>query len=325
MKKIFKISIICFVALWFVGNLGLYVFLKYSFSPNVERAIDYLPEKLVIKEADIGAEQLSLMGFKIKFPFYKEDISSISPLFFDHQLHDISIKLSNVEEIPFINFSALPDRWDNPKASLLNRIWNKIIYQEHSLSNFIVSSYHARLKDYSWWNLPQNIRLANLLIEKSISLSPDINISVYDVETPYLKGLLVQVYPTVSGKASKRAIVDFGFKWKNKRYSISFVGVDSNNLIETRKILSTIQPISDVEASYNKMKSLYNNRASSRYPEELLLASILSIKNLSINELEQLLKIMKIKNNQDYIIDPIKEEIKYLRDNQAFNSNASQQ
>lgn len=315
MKKIFKITAISFIAIWFVCNLGLYVYFKYSFNQNVERIFDYFPEPLVIKESAIKAEQLSLMGFKIKFPFYKEDISSITPFFFDQQLQSISIKAGNIGKIPYINFNALPDRWDNQKSPLLYRIWNTIIYKENSLSDFIYCSYHARLKDYSWWNLPGNIRLTKLLIEKAILLSSYYNFNVYDVETPYIKGLLVQGYSLIGGTPSKRAMVDFGFEWKNKRYNITFIGVDSNNLIEARKILSTIQPIQNIEDSYNEMKGLYSNKASTLFPEELLLVSILSIKNLSIDELEQLLKIMIIKNNKDYIIDPIKEEIKYLKDN----------
>ncbi len=59
---------------------------------------------------------------------------------------------------------------------------------------------------------------------------------------------------------------------------------------------------------------MYENKDRSKYPEELLLVSMISIKGPTVDNLKELLKIMEDKNYKPYIIKAVKEEIESLRE-----------
>ncbi len=129
--------------------------------------------------------------------------------------------------------------------------------------------------------------------------------NIYDVETPYLSGFL-------SKRKGNKSTVDFSFELNSKYNNITFIGIKDNNVNFVTDILSTIQPLDDIEESYNEMKARYNKKVTTKYPEELLLTSLISLKGTTIDNLNELIAIMKEKNYDSFIIDTLEKEIEYL-------------
>ncbi len=324
MKKKATIAVIIILALWFTGNLGLYLCIKYSLTPEIKRAIDYIPTKLMLKEADIESGTFYFKGFKMKFPFYKKDISHVNPMYIEHKLDNINLTSSNFEEYGHILFHVIPDRLDYPKSSLMQRAWDKIQLKDTSFFELIKSAHYAKLTDYSWWNLIHNIRLSNLLILKAISWSQSNNFEAFDVETQHVTGILKINTYDIAGEQTKdpnRVNVSFDFRFQDKKYNIAFISVHRNNVDKIQKIISSIRPINNIQTSYKELKALFENSESSKYPRELILISMFSLKKPTLQDMEKLLIIMEDKKYRQFIIDSVKKEIKYLKDNKITHSN----
>lgn len=309
-KKLSIIIVIVLIVLWFGGNLGLYLYIKYTFGSKFGKALNYTPEKLRLTESNIEAETLHLMGLKLKFPFYEEDIRHIDPLFwFDHKLHQIMIKIEDKGKVLVIIFNTLPNNLENIEESLINKMWDRILFKkedDRSHFGFIKASHYSRFKDYSWWNLSYNIKLSSFLVLKMLSFATFEK--VYDFETPYLTGFLSE------GKRnnSKRSMIDFSFAVKDIFYRITFISPYETSG-EIKDIITTVQPVENIEKSYKEIEDKYKNKGKTRYPEELLLLSMISLKGITMDSLNKLLKIMEDKNYKPYIIDAIKKEIEYLK------------
>jgi hypothetical protein len=305
-KKISIIIGIVLIVLWFGGNLGFYIYLKSIFDNEHEKALNRLPEKLKLSEAKFNSENIYFADFKLKFPFYKKDIDYISPFFMEDKLDGISIKMIRKEDKGiFINFYTFPKV--QIKESAISKIKYWILVGDNSFPN-LHSIHYARLKDYSWWNLLHNIRLHTSLIMKAIFLNPYENYNVYDLETPYLRGFLIE-----HKSVYKSRIIDFSFIFKDKQHAISFVGSNEDILDNVRNIITTVQPIDDVGESYKEMEARYKGKVKSKYPKELLLISMISLEGTTIDNLEELIKIMKAKNYKQFYVDVVKEQIQYLK------------
>lgn len=287
LKKIFISIAIILVVLWFGGNLGLHLFFKSMLKPDIEKAIDYIPEKLKLAKADIKTEPIHLMGLKLKFPFHKEKIKYINPLFLNHQIGSIGIHLKDKGSAILFGASPIDQR----------------------LPNFFEEMRYSRLKDFSWWNIPKNIRLIQLLTLKAISIPAFDDFKIYDLETPYLKGFLTEGIT----KNEKKSIFSFDFARKNKQYTITFIGINEISSYKVRDILATIEISDNIEESYKEMQNLYKNKQKSKYPEVLLMLSMISLKGSTIDNLSDLIKIMEHKNYESNIINRIKKEREFLQ------------
>jgi hypothetical protein len=310
-RTIKKISIIIgtiFIVVWFGGNLGLYFLSKYYISsePGIDKTMDYTPEKLKLVESDMKADYLYFMGFKIKFPFYKKDIKYVTPHFFEGKLWSISIFFVQKGRAKgFINFHdfEVEKKLEKP---FLNRIWEKIFYKEVAFHEGVRDIEYARLKDFSWWNLFHNIRLSNLLILKALNATESEQ-KAYDLETPYFKGILKD-FKFKPG----RFMYACYFGWDDESYSLEAMGSDKEKNT-VKDIISTIQRTDNREARYKEMEVLYNNKEKSRYPEELLLLSMISLKGVHEDNLKELLKIMEGKHYNPAFTESLKEAIEYQK------------
>lgn len=321
-KKVSIIIGIILIVLWFGGNLGMYLYCKYFLSPKSGVNLNFVPEKLKVKEADLDAEELYLMGFKLKFPFYKDDIRSVYPSFMGHTLWNVAIFLKNKAVITFSEYfeiteeikKELADRVkdvEEIKESLTDKIFNifeKTVSSDCTMFECIRAAEYARLKDFSWWNLLHNIRLTSFLTLKSL-YSHEFKIKSYDMETPHLKGILKHI--EMSNKA-RATVIDWD--WDNKSYSFEILAFDEKISTKAENIISTIQKEGDIEKSYKTMESLYKNKEKTKYPKELVLLSMISLKGATSETLKELLNTMKNKNYQldSYFIEGIKREIEYI-------------
>ena len=306
-KTIKKVSIIIGIAiivLWFGGNLGFYIYHKSIFDDETEKALNKTPEKLTLSEAKVDAENISIMGFNLKFPFYKEDIISVIPLFWEEELDTIVIFLRNRKKDQnfIVEFKTAPYI---PEAPLFKKIKSWIVYGAGTSE-----IYYSRLTDYSWWNIRHNIRLSTLLHFKLAALPKYTNYQIFDLKTPYLNGFLKEGKSEYrEGKFSQ--MVDFQFILKNKQHFIRFLSNDDETVNKARDIMTTVRPIDNIEESYKEMEVLYRSKERSRYPKELLLLSMISLKGATVDNLEELLKILEAKNyKQSHLIE---EQIEYLK------------
>jgi hypothetical protein len=315
-KKLKKIAIILgviFLILWFGGNWGLYLYMNHVFDPEAIELIDYTPEKLKLEEADIDAETLHLMGVTLNFPFFKEDIDWIMPSFDEpftekRKLYDATIKVIyddvEVGTKGVISFSEYSNNWEDCNLggnNLLGSIWDRFQYaNNHSRFDTIKAAHYTQPSDYSWWNLPHNIRLFELSLFKLLTIpAHGGNLKVYDVETPYLNGILLTGDTTF--------ILDF--EWKDNYYSIYFHGLE-NHLNKVRPIIPTIQPIDNIEESYKEMEAMYKDKENAPYPEELILLSMISLKP-TVENLTKYRDVLESRND-DLYIDDVNETIEAL-------------
>lgn len=214
----------------------------------------------------------------------------------------------------YISFSKIPSiDTINKEKSIVGRVLEIILYNKnHTYTEYVRAAHYSRLNDYSWWNLLYNIRLFELLTLKAIGLhtSNFVNFKVYDLGTPFLRGFLRE--RKFLKKEEKSSSIDVSFDLKDKSYTILFIGPDEISN-KSKDIISTVQPIDDIEKNYKEMKALYKNKENSRYPEELILLSMISLKGSTKENLQELLKIMEKKQYEPYIIKEIKKEIEFQK------------
>ena len=293
------------IVLWFIANLGLYVFIKTFIPPAIEAKIDYVPEKLKLPITYVEADSLYLKNFQLKFPFYKEDIRHTFPSFFEHQLMAISISLDRKGRISFHEIlGSLPET----KLSITDRVGNWLLNQENSVSyiKMMRQVHNSCLKEYSWWNLRNNLRLATNLILKLISI-PSFDSKVYYVETPHLSGYLRNGHTK-----NNHIYINYEFEVKEKSYSLSIMTTDEKVASKFMNILSTIQPVGDIDKGYDEMQAQYRLKDKSKYPEELLLLSLISLKGATADNLNDVLRIEEKIHDNQFIVDAIKQEINSL-------------
>ena len=152
------------------------------------------------------------------------------------------------------------------------------------------------------------------LILKALSITAGnfSTIMAYETESPYLKGLLID-----HRSEKNRRSIEFSFEWRGKTYSIFAFISDEELSKKIMGMISAIRPIDDMNNSYNEMETLYKNKDKARYPEEVLLLSLISIKGPTINNMNALLKIEESKQNNQHAIDAIEGEIDFLMRSQT--------
>jgi hypothetical protein len=307
-SRLAKVTSIIFV-LWFGANMGLYLVVKTAVPPALEAVADYIPVKLKIPESEIEADSLYFGNFKSKFPFYKEDIREVSPFLMEHRLRIVDIFLNN--EKGMIDLNEIPDNMPEVNPSIRGKIENWLVGEQNYRSYFRTMGllHYAKLKDYSWWNLRSNLRLAVNLVLKAIAIPAFGDSKVYEVETPYLKGYLRKG----QSKKNNTIIIHFEFEGKGKSYTVLALTTDKNVASKVMTLISTIQPVAEIDKSYAEIEALYKHKDKLRYPEELLLLSLISIKGPTIDNMNDLLKIEESKKKNQYAIDSIRGEIDFLR------------
>jgi hypothetical protein len=303
MKNVYKIIGIILILLWFGGNLGLYIYIQRTFSPEIEKTSQYTAEKLKLPESPIDSESLSFYRYTVKFPFYKRYIIRIIPVFGHGENSDERFLISMNRE--YISIWKLA-----PVKSVDKPFWKKIFLQDLSRFEIIRIMYFSNINNYSWWNLIHNLKLLNgLRLVKSMNLKTAIHkpYKDYDVETPYLKGFLQE-----QNTADDQWKFSFTFELEDEIYSITYSGLGEKRLNKFKDIISTIQPIRDVNNSYKEMEGLYKAKGKTRYPEELILMSMISLQGATTERLTELLNVMEGKNYDTGITHGIKKEIEYL-------------
>lgn len=303
MKKAAKFIGIILIVLWFGGNLGLYVYLKRTFSPEIEETSYYTTEKLKLHESPTDSESLDFYGYTVKFPFYSRNIIRIIPVFERREDSDEHFLISMNREYISIWKLAPVMKVDKP-------LWKKIIFQNLSRFEIIKIMYFSNISNYSWWNLFHNVKLLNGLgLVKRMNLKVTVHkpYRAYDIETPFLTGFLQE--KSTTGEQWK---LNFTFELEGETYSITYSGLGEKRLSKFKDIISTIQPIRDVNDSYRAMEGLYKAKGKTRYPEELILMSMISLKGSTTENLKELLRVMVGKNYDTGITHGVKKEIEYL-------------
>jgi hypothetical protein len=318
MKKALKIICSFLIVLWFGGNLGLYVYVKYFLTyenkelgvqyvsrQDMRRALSYTPEKLILHKNDLDADTLRIFNYRLKFPYYKKDIINILLSFFqkDKQgLEQFAINLTG-NKVKVINFNEVSLQHDLDSShpmSFLDRFIGHYTGDVSDKSRI----YYSTLSDYNWWNLPRNLKLTALLLTKAALLP--VTKKIYDVETPFIKGYLTQL----TLKGINASTYNFDFSVDNKNYVLTFFHVQSKK--EILDVIASIQPVDDIEQSYNKAAASYEKKDSSNYPEEILLVSMISIKSSNTHDLKALLNVLEDKMYHDITIEDVRKELEYL-------------
>lgn len=303
MTKIRKWWLICgvvFVTLWFIGIALLHTYKEIVLVPVFKLTGDYKPEKMIISEAPVGSEYADLMGLDMVLPFSHEEVKSASPLFINHQLHSLALTFIEKEKTrrSSILLDTFPDEVKETGSFSFNTLLNLLTPEARSLFEFEKAIQYARVKDFSWWNLVYDVRLMLLLTQKAIRVPAYQSDRVFTVETPYLSGLLLE------GKKLKnsKTITDFKFRIRGNFYFLTFITTDEKPE-KIRNVVGTIRE--------GAMRNI--TKASSRYPEELLLLSEISSAGASIQNLTKLLNIMKRKNYDLKIQERVKAELEFLK------------
>lgn len=295
------------VVLWFSANIGLYLVVKITIPPALEAVTDYVPEKLKLPDSEIEADSLYFGDFKLKFPFYKEDIETVSPFFMEHR-PNIGIFLSN--EKGMINFGEIQDHFPEANTSMRDKISNWLV-DERDFGSYLKTMelvHYATLKDYSWWNLRSNLRLAPKLVLKAISIPAFGDSKAYEVETPHLRGYLRK------GQSIKnnRIMIDFVFGGQGKSHTLFAATADEKVANKIMSMLSTIQPVANIDEGFAEMEAQYRHKDKARYPDKLLLISLISLKGPTVDNLKELLRMAEDSHDNQFAIDTINQEIKSL-------------
>jgi hypothetical protein len=87
------------------------------------------------------------------------------------------------------------------------------------------------------------------------------------------------------------------------------LSVPPEHLNEIRGILVGIQPLGDKSKAYQEMKTAVDHKVNSQFPEELLLVSMMSLKGPTVDDMNQLLAVMKAKDYKPFYVDSLKEQI----------------
>lgn len=295
MKRIKQLVIILALVVinaWFWGNAALQFTIYRLFSPMYFKGsvLDQVPDKIELPESDIESENLHFFGFSIKMSFLKDardaklnhgymlgQLQNISLLIYKDDRLDVSVRIE--ELAPFFH----EDIEIKTEESSLDKLWKTVSPGPVNYMETRKLTHYARLSDLSWWNLCGNFRLLPYLVLKSISMHSFAGgyYSVYDIETPYIKGYLVE------SDAGRMINESFDFELDNRSYNIDIMS--RNGAYGLRNLIGSIKPDKSVEKSYNDMSALRKNNPG--YPEELLLLSEISIKGpVEADQKEYILK-----------------------------------
>lgn len=280
--KILGIILISLVGLYFIANLGIYFFIKhYTLFPET----NVIPQRLIFEEERFDSEYLHIMGLKLKFPFYKEEISKVSPF----QI------LKNSKDFKAITISTDRKNHNNLNFLFISGPSDTLLIQERK------TIYDSSFDDYSWWNIQKNISICISLTLKTLSILPGTT-HIYEIDTSYIKGFLIKTEKNIKNKRRFSYYFEFQVVKNNEEKNFSLHLLNSNektwNLFT--KIISSIKIDKDVEKSYSELEEEYKNK-NSKYPQELLLASMLSLKEPIKEELEIIIEKEEKNLSVDFI------------------------
>lgn len=294
-KRYLLIIVALMVVLWFASNLAWYLYLKKNLSKN----IDCVPQKIRLMESKIQAEPIYFSNIALKLPFDRVDIEKVIPRFYADQLEGISIILNKSEQIESITFGVLP--------------YNFLVPPSESFFTSRQKSIYFRLKDYSWWNLRSNMKLGYALILKNLRLySSDDSLKIYDVETPSLRWFC---YEGIENNVQIYSECEFEYN-KDITYNFTIIGHNIDFLNQVRReIMASLQKISDSdrERVILQANESFINKRKSKYPEELLLISLISVEGPQEKHIEKLINIMEEKNYEQKYIDELHDLINQVK------------
>lgn len=291
-KSLFIIGIVI-VVLWFASNLALYLYIKKQSNKN----IDCVPQKIRLMESKIQAEPIYFRNIALKLPFERAYIEKIIPRFYAEQLDGISIILNKDAQIASVTFGVLPDNFMVPPNNFLGTP-SESFFTSKQKSNYF------RLKDYSWWNVRSNIKLGYALAIKNLALPDYDNLKIHDVETPSLR---LFCYEGTANNAQIYSECNFEYN-KVITYNFIIIGHNIDFLNQVRgEIMASLQLISDSdrERVILQANESFINKLKSKYPEELLLISLISVEGPREKYIEELIKIMEKKHYEKKYIDEL--------------------
>jgi len=308
LKKISIITLVVLLALWFGGNLGFYLYLKYKVigSENI-KLINNIPEKIELKESDLEADYICFSDIRLRFPFYKEGTLRIGNVlnYTPEQNIFLSIISSVESDIYYGTYTLKIDnfhkhKYEHPsiaKKSVSQELKEILFYGDYSsrpLNEFLFAMHNSSLSDYSWWNLFKNFKLYELLHEKFMYyFDPPFKFKYYRIQTPEITGILSELKRVI--RDIKRASYFFDFAVNDKSYSFSFFMRDEydDGIELVNDIISSIEINVNPDECYKEMKKQYENNDESNYPKDLLLLSMISIEEPTIENIQMLKQSME--------------------------------
>ena len=108
----------------------------------------------------------------------------------------------------------------------------------------------------------------------------------------------------------------FDFVVRDKVYSLMILPNKSNRDIafnNFKEILSGIEPFDDIKECHKIMIEQYKNNELSKYPEVLLLTSLISLTDPNIENMTELRDLLKKKKYSEDFIKTVQEQIDILK------------
>jgi hypothetical protein len=291
-KKILIILALLFVNAWFWGNAALQVYI--SRFDVISTELNRIPEKLVLQESVNKGEYLYFYDYGVKMPFLKkasEKDIAVRHNLLERYLFAISIdeKANDKDENITVKLIKSP-QWDFEEGkSLFDRISDWLFENTYAENDSHWKICYAKLDDVSWWNTLENIGIAYLLSMKMI-IVPRGDFRIYEVEMPYVNGILIE---STTHDSFQFIIND----------ELGFIGTFGDSRHKLRDIIRTISSIEDVDKAYKKMEALYENNLG--YPEDLLILSMISLKGPQENY------------QREYLTEGLKEHLEWYEETYA--------
>ena len=305
-KTTVAIVLVGWVCCWFFGIFCLYIFQQVLIMPALNR-LEYQVHELSLEESLQSADDIYLMGLRMRSTPGGLSPGSSAPFFTDHRVTSISVFLSK-GGTPAGNLvvNACPDKLHikNHIAPPTNKALHTILFRGDSIFQFIDKMHNAKSADFSWRNLIFDARLVYILFVKGIS-TPDWYAKgrIYRVTFPELSGYLAE------GKYGKFGdIKELTFAKNGIIYKVVILDQGGNDF---REFLSSLRVVNQTEA--DEIIRGYSDHGT---PRDIVLASRISSK-LTIGDLEELLSLIeKHKSAGEKTvkeIGPLKAELEYLK------------
>ncbi|UCG77472.1 MAG: hypothetical protein JSV21_07775 [Nitrospirota bacterium] len=311
--KLISALLIILIALWFGINGLIYLQLNKDLQPRLTELVRPEPGKLNIRSSELESETLFFDGIKMKFPFYSEDIRSVTPEFVDNKLAGMVIKIRYFDRPAFIKFRVSDNRVKKIDDTMIDRVRINLLYGDDDYFEYAKASHYSDVDDHSWWDLLGNIRLLSRLKDRvGIVGKYGGAVRVYEVDTGHVEGISIEGQYDVEGEEG-RASTDMTFVANGRKYSISFIGVGNEYIKFIRRLLSTIRVVDEREISEKAVKRKLME-SGSRYPRELNLLSLVSISGISRPLLEDVKEELAARGYGSAAISAVEKEIKNLSD-----------
>ena len=302
MKKSNKILLIIFIlilVLWFGSNLGLYLFTKYFVvgKESIE-LINKVPETINISYKETDGQKIPFGDLEFILPL--KDYSTIK------MFPGVYIVKQEVEK-HLISFSLIYE-YEKKKNTVM--FFSK--KPDSKLADSMIEHSNYTMNDFNFWNPIHNYNSFNKLASKWIMLPSNSDLQKYPlsiVNTQYFKGFLSNSI----GKTWYRS--SFDFSYNEKSYIFMLFGNNEQVITDDmQKIISSINPIEDVENITQELLYNYKNEKSI-FEKQLALISLISIEGPTIENLTELKKLMIQEGARVDNIDNLQKQIEILKNN----------